>query len=1137
MMEFLGKRKYPVDISGVSPDNRVVDERHRVNTEWRAIVPDHAPFFAERFRVHLNGRELEQGRHYVFKDLATKETQESGKSVYNTVIFTDTTISGEVYMTYQCYGDPMYPGVLAKYIDQLGKDSRATNWTSIINKPPYYPPEPHQHFMTDVYGLGPMARGLHAIAHVLTSMRIHANNQVYGIIQNFASSLNQRLDSVDSTIRAMKRAELLVAEVQGNVNSEIDRIRTEILSGLRDGSIPTGGMTTQQRAEVLEAARQAWTTKTNELTTADTAFREQLAAANRRITTLEARPVPQPIAEGTYITPTVFNERLANLPEKTRLDSVEQILASKVSTLDLTNQITEAKKHAAWATVTGKPTLMIGTRHSSTTPTSQNANTYTTYGDSTEYGVQFGFNANNNPFIFRIGSDKQLKVALGSETFTNIDVPWTSVSGKPTHFPTDWNLIANKPTTLTAPTWTSIVNKPVWLNDLENGNVVYKRGTKQTIEADIAFHGTPHFYKTIDIGPSSGYLYFSSSSGELSLKKNDQVGFIYFNPATGIIRRTSPSEDRVVWSNELTWENIRNKPTNLVTGTSGVTSYNDLTNKPTVFPTNWANVAGAPATATRWPTWNEVTSKPVQATRWPTWDEVTGKPTNLGGDWTTLQNIPASLSTNVANNFANFVTLAGEQTITGAKTFSNGLSLGAGVDFFGSNTSTSLSMTTAGIFVFDANGIQHKNKRFAYRDDLNAYIPKDSSNLVTVTTPLSLTKNLIIRGSNNKQGSIGYSTDNTGLSISGPANKSLILKEVGDLTYDGKRVLTTDDLTTVNASITSLTGRINQLPTGSYVPLSGNSSVAGIKTFTDVSKFNAGIELNQNNGIVKLSALASNAFRIALDESNTIAFELLSNGNLVHQNGTTRKIFATQDYLTWANVSGKPNVMTKDAIETVTGTKVFANGLKLGTSTTGIGTISNTSSEILIGYDAAASQLLIGKTGTLKFGTLDVLLSKDVARPEVGANGAGLIKAVASGSDLVTAIGRVLTFKHGTAISSIVLDSSNKRLTFDQTIAIPNAIITSDERLKNNIVKMANVSDKLSNLSGYTFTMKRNDECKSAGVIAQEVEQYFPEFVEENSDGEKAVNYNGLIGALLSGFGEMYQQVKDLKEEINKLKG
>lgn len=94
----------------------------------------------------------------------------------------------------------------------------------------------------------------------------------------------------------------------------------------------------------------------------------------------------------------------------------------------------------------------------------------------------------------------------------------------------------------------------------------------------------------------------------------------------------------------------------------------------------------------------------------------------------------------------------------------------------------------------------------------------------------------------------------------------------------------------------------------------------------------------------------------------------------------------------------------------------------------------------------------------------------------------------------------------------------------------------SDERLKTDIEKIENATDKVNQLNGYTFTYKADGK-KSAGVIAQEVEKVLPSAVSEKElplktdDGVayKTVQYDQIIGLLI-------ESIKELKQEINELK-
>ena len=94
---------------------------------------------------------------------------------------------------------------------------------------------------------------------------------------------------------------------------------------------------------------------------------------------------------------------------------------------------------------------------------------------------------------------------------------------------------------------------------------------------------------------------------------------------------------------------------------------------------------------------------------------------------------------------------------------------------------------------------------------------------------------------------------------------------------------------------------------------------------------------------------------------------------------------------------------------------------------------------------------------------------------------------------------------------------------------------TSDINLKENVKIIDNAVDKVNSISGITFNWKENKK-PSAGVIAQEVEKILPEIVQEN-DGNKTLNYNGLIGLLIEAVKEQQEEINNLKTRLEHLEG
>jgi len=92
---------------------------------------------------------------------------------------------------------------------------------------------------------------------------------------------------------------------------------------------------------------------------------------------------------------------------------------------------------------------------------------------------------------------------------------------------------------------------------------------------------------------------------------------------------------------------------------------------------------------------------------------------------------------------------------------------------------------------------------------------------------------------------------------------------------------------------------------------------------------------------------------------------------------------------------------------------------------------------------------------------------------------------------------------------------------------------SSDIRLKKNITPLQNSLDKIALLNGYQYNWidaSRGNALQS-GVLAQEVEKQMPELVSTDAEGDKSVNYNGLIPYLIESVKELKQQIQELKKE------
>lgn len=94
---------------------------------------------------------------------------------------------------------------------------------------------------------------------------------------------------------------------------------------------------------------------------------------------------------------------------------------------------------------------------------------------------------------------------------------------------------------------------------------------------------------------------------------------------------------------------------------------------------------------------------------------------------------------------------------------------------------------------------------------------------------------------------------------------------------------------------------------------------------------------------------------------------------------------------------------------------------------------------------------------------------------------------------------------------------------------------SSDSRLKKDITPLTGVLASFAEMKGYSFVMKDTGE-KRYGVIAQEVEKFFPELIHQDTDGMKSVDYMGLIGPLVAAVSELKEENAKLRADIEALK-
>ena len=86
--------------------------------------------------------------------------------------------------------------------------------------------------------------------------------------------------------------------------------------------------------------------------------------------------------------------------------------------------------------------------------------------------------------------------------------------------------------------------------------------------------------------------------------------------------------------------------------------------------------------------------------------------------------------------------------------------------------------------------------------------------------------------------------------------------------------------------------------------------------------------------------------------------------------------------------------------------------------------------------------------------------------------------------------------------------------------------------IKENIENFTPSIDKINKIRPVKYNKKGSDK-KEIGLIAEELEELFPELVEKDENGNPSgVNYSRAVTVLLGGFKELYKELQEIKKRI-----
>lgn len=240
----------------------------------------------------------------------------------------------------------------------------------------------------------------------------------------------------------------------------------------------------------------------------------------------------------------------------------------------------------------------------------------------------------------------------------------------------------------------------------------------------------------------------------------------------------------------------------------------------------------------------------------------------------------------------------------------------------------------------------------------------------------------------------------------------------------------------------------------------------------------------------------------------------------------------------------------------------------IGANNTAYGPLSTTSwnpaDRLFVIGNGTAGNATSDAMVVLKNGNTGIGISVPTYKLHIGASNSGIrIEGPAAASSggaafAVGGYGEIQIDKVGTVGGRFIIkengfvgiDKNNPAYKLDVTgdinasgnVRANGIALTSDERFKQNINNIPNALNNLLRLRGTDYFFNREafpdknfSANKQMGVIAQEVENIFPELVSTDKEGYKSVNYIGLIPVMIESIKTQQQQINELKQLVNKL--
>lgn len=211
-------KRYPLDLTGNHPDNRVMAEVHSITPQERIFNVMAGAFYTESVQITYLGDRLTAHEDFRFHRVVEDAIRQSGKDVAMLIEITDKAISGDIEVRYQAVGGE-FQNIHESLVDMLENykhDARGTFYKDIIEKPRFFEPVRHLTSIYDIYGLNPITGPLNELVSIARHRATKEN-----------SSLLIRLHRIEQMIHDADLGNLDLSGI-ANLRNELNQVKKQV---------------------------------------------------------------------------------------------------------------------------------------------------------------------------------------------------------------------------------------------------------------------------------------------------------------------------------------------------------------------------------------------------------------------------------------------------------------------------------------------------------------------------------------------------------------------------------------------------------------------------------------------------------------------------------------------------------------------------------------------------------------------------------------------------------------------------------------------------------------------------------------------------------------------------------------------